>query len=289
MRYKLEQLNDNSEWKTWLGLRTIENEPLIIRYKAIFINQWTQIIIVLIIFLIQIIVGQTTKSYVKEQIPVIIILEIELLAIIWLLKSINLMKTQYYFKEEVSRQCILSQIVLVFWCMCCIIYGVADIDFIWSRLSIILMAIWLCMYCYFETIWILKQADTEWSYIYFKEALPDSVKYENHVSMKQVLSIQDGFEALMRFLVKEFSCDNLLAFVELTQFINRWSPTNIRYKPLIWGYSRMIADEYSIVLPDDVVFVMIYYYKLLYADYGYGHEKIEKIAYRKDVEIDRND
>ena len=31
---------------------------------------------------------------------------------------------------------------------------------------------------------------------------------------------------MMRFLVKEFSCENLLCYVELSQYIVAWTPRN---------------------------------------------------------------
>merc|ERR1719356_2418163 len=86
----------------------------------------------------------------------------------------------------------------------------------------------------------------------------------------------------MRHLLSEFSCENLLAYVEMTQFIQAWKPDNFsKYDPLIWGFSRMMANEYAVEMPDDVVCMIIYYYKMLYADFGYGREEISTIAFRR--------
>jgi len=44
------------------------------------------------------------------------------------------------------------------------------------------------------------------------------------LKLADVLQVQEGFEAMMRFLVKEFSCENLLCYVELSQYVATWQP-----------------------------------------------------------------
>merc|ERR1711994_809205 len=47
------------------------------------------------------------------------------------------------------------------------------------------------------------------------------------LTLADVLNQQEGFEALMGFLVKEFSSENLMCFVELSQYINMWQPMDV--------------------------------------------------------------
>eukprot|EP01084_Bolivina_argentea_P196868 337461_1 len=48
-----------------------------------------------------------------------------------------------------------------------------------------------------------------------------------YLKLGDILQCQEGFEAMMRFLVGEFSCENLLCYVELSQYICTWGQQTI--------------------------------------------------------------
>ena len=82
-----------------------------------------------------------------------------------------------------------------------------SVDFIWARsATVLLFTTWVCAFCYFETIWVLKRIDVD------IEADKLSMHASGAVAMLNLVDIlrtQEGFEAMMRFLVKEFSCEIL--------------------------------------------------------------------------------
>lgn len=46
--------------------------------------------------------------------------------------------------------------------------------------------------------------------------------WEQNVSLSTVLACKEGFELFMDFLVAEYSTENLLCYIELTQFLRKW-------------------------------------------------------------------
>ena len=109
MRYNVEYNEEisNCGWRDQLGLRTVEKRSWLIRYRA-----WLPVFglkkilsltsMTCICFFVQVIVGQivSTDPYVREQIPVIVILQAELIGIYLLFRHVDGMKNIYHIKDE---------------------------------------------------------------------------------------------------------------------------------------------------------------------------------------------
>ncbi len=78
------------------------------------------------------------------------------------------------------------------------------VRFIWVRCGTVLIyTTWICVFCYLETLWVLKRIDED---KYDAMRQPTDSPLFAALSLGEILRVQEGFEALMRFLVKEWSC-----------------------------------------------------------------------------------
>ena len=88
---------------------------------------------------------------------------------------------------------------------------------VWSILVMLLLTI----VSYIQTGWVLYgiQRKNEKS-----EKLVRSIndEWESNISLQRVLKSKEGFEVFMDFLVAEYSTENLLCYVEATQFLRKW-------------------------------------------------------------------
>ena len=86
--------------------------------------------------------------------------------------------------------------------------------------SILVMGL-LTIVSYIQTGWVLYgiQRKNEKS-----EKLVNSIndEWESNISLQRVLKSKEGFEVFMDFLVAEYSTENLLCYVEATQFLRKW-------------------------------------------------------------------
>lgn len=57
-------------------------------------------------------------------------------------------------------------------------------------------------------------------------------EWESNISLETVLESKEGFEIFMDFLVAEYSTENLLCYVEATQFLRKWKYVIYRMKVL---------------------------------------------------------
>jgi len=158
----------------------------------------------------------------------------------------------FYLRAESKRVFLASVIGGGAWITGLIIASASPIDYVWVRSgTILLFTTWICVFCYFETIWVLKRIDEDW----VKRRQPTTQDFGAHdktniylqFKLNDILRVQEGFEAMMRFLVKEFSCENLLCYVELSQYMMTWGqlpvipPERTRGDPM--AYSNLQSDH----------------------------------------------
>eukprot|EP01083_Nonionella_stella_P297340 1009802_1 len=246
LRYDYEYSKEmsNIEWKDHLGLRTVDPQSFFIRYRSIlgnsFLMFFLQLVILIIIIFIQIFVRlvpllqESASASTIEGIIILIISISEFIFIVWLMNQIREVNDNFYLKAESKRIFLASLIGGISWITGLIISSNAtSISFIWVKCgTIILFTTWICVFCYFETIWVLKRIDYDW----IKHTKHTHNKSHDNQNMKNmylylklgdILQCQEGFEAMMRFLVGEFSCENLLCYVELSQYICTWGQQTI--------------------------------------------------------------
>eukprot|EP01084_Bolivina_argentea_P196870 337464_1 len=286
--YEYNKEMSNIEWKDHLGLRTVDPTSIFIRHRSLFGNTQfigiIQLVILVILVMIQIIIREITKSQMNEQIVVILFVVFEYLTIIYLMNQIKYIYDHIDAKQEIKFECIVSGIVLFCWIVGIILYSVFIMDNIWlySVLGNGLYAIWLVVICYFEIIWIIKKIDADNLYQHIDENNKvNSNEKEADLSstLSFLLKTQIGFEAFIRFLVKENNVENLLFFVELSQYITNWWVTNSNkkkhfgemiepniYLPLIWGFMRVNGEEYNIVIPQEIGVLVLCFFKKLYVN-----------------------
>eukprot|EP01084_Bolivina_argentea_P313360 542657_1 len=106
-------------------------------------------------------------------------------------------------------------------------YLSAYIVLIWGILVMFL----LTTVSYIQTGWVLYgiRRKNEKS-----EKLVKSIadEWESNISLSTVLESKEGFEIFMDFLVAEYSTENLLCYVEATQFLRKWKFVVYRMKVL---------------------------------------------------------
>eukprot|EP01084_Bolivina_argentea_P271764 462498_1 len=234
------------EWKDHLGLRTVEPTSFLIRHRSIlgnsFLMFFLQLVILVVIILIQILIRSVPslqESPLASSIEAITILTIstsEFIFIVWLMRQTREVHDIFFLKAESKRIFFVSLIGGIAWIIGLIIAhahyaGIAtNIGFIWGKSAAsILFATWLCVFCYFETIWLLKRIDFEWAHRNIKKyrKKTNDINMYAYLKLGDILQCQEGFEAMVRFLVKEFSCENLLCYVELSQYICTWAINDI--------------------------------------------------------------
>ena len=99
---------------------------------------------------------------------------------------------------------------------------------VWS----LLMMLMLTVVSYIQTGWILIAIERKKEKT--KELLTSiQSHWETNVSLRTVLASKEGFEVFMDFLVSEYSTENLLCYIELTQFLRKWQHVIFRLKTLI--------------------------------------------------------
>lgn len=89
----------------------------------------------------------------------------------------------------------------------------------------------LTIVSYIQTGWVLygiqrKNAKSE------KLVSSINDEWESNISLQRVLKSKEGFEVFMDFLVAEYSTENLLCYVEATQFLRKWKYVIYRIKYL---------------------------------------------------------
>ena len=241
LRYDYEYSKEmsNIEWKDHLGLRTVEPTSFFIRYRSIlgnsFLMFFLQLVILVIILFVQIfirlipILQNSASASTIESVIILIIALSEFIFIVWLMHQIREVDDNFYLKAESRRIFVSSLIGGGSWIIGLIIASASNnLDYVWVRSgTILLFTTWICVICYFETIWVLKRIDEDWVKLRqptnnYPTGSPDNKSIYLSFKLGDVLQVQEGFEAMMRFLVKEFSCENLLCYVELSQYIVTW-------------------------------------------------------------------
>eukprot|EP01084_Bolivina_argentea_P132626 234058_1 len=189
--------------------------------------------------------------------------------------QINPFNDNLYLKSEFQRECIATSIAISCWIVGILMFKFTNIDYICIPCGLALYAILICILCYYETKWILNKVDSDLI------SLQNNLNYVNinnkntSFSLSYVLSIEDGFNAMMRFLGHELCSQNLLCYVELSQYITIWSTKQElspfspiidpnTYLPLIWGFVRLNDEQYNLNIHVDVSLLILCYFKKLY-------------------------
>mmetsp|Transcript_66888 Transcript_66888/g.59990 ORF Transcript_66888/g.59990 Transcript_66888/m.59990 type:complete len:711 (-) Transcript_66888:223-2355(-) len=143
---------------------------------------------------------------------------------VWKVRSIH---DNFHIKDEVllfaKSSVVIAIILVIMFGISRGVAGVGDVDaqnwivLIWSILVMGLLTI----VSYIQTGWVLYgiQRKNEKS-----EKLVKSIndEWESNVDLQRVLKSKEGFEVFMDFLVAEYSTENLLCYVEATQFLRKW-------------------------------------------------------------------
>eukprot|EP01083_Nonionella_stella_P063327 164555_1 len=242
LRYDYEYTTEmsNFSWREQLGLRTVQPSSFFLRYKSIlgnsFLMFFMQLVVLVIIMFIQIVIRlypnmeDLASTSTIEGVVILIIAVGQFIGIVWLMHQIPSVNDNFYIKSEASRIFFITLIGGTLWIIGLIVASSMHLPFILIKAGrVVLFTTWICIYCYVETIWVLKKIDSDWSAHH-----PRQQKRSQHdmlggtgsiyasLRLGDILQEQQGFEAMMRFLVKEFSCENLLCYVELSQYITRW-------------------------------------------------------------------
>ena len=230
-------------WKVHLGLESAATS-IHIKYRKYFARILlifsVQSIVAVIIVCIQILirlVPSLTKSpdaSTIEGVFILILATSEFIAIIWVMQKIKKVDDNFHFKKEAHRIFYISIIAVLIWICGLIIRSTSDVSYIWVKGGIILsFTTWICAFCYFETRWVLHKfggfsnsvdldllhASTNASF----NTMRRSLETERRLNLQDILKTQEGFEAMMRFLSKEYSAENLLCYVQISQYISMWA------------------------------------------------------------------
>ena len=255
LRYDYEYSNEmiNAEWKEHLGLRTMKPTSFFIRHRLMMRNPFLMlffqlVILTIIIFILGFIrlipiLEKSPNTSAYEGITISSIALAEFLFILWLMCQVKQVDDAFYIKDESYR------LFIVFAITFCVVYVLHIlkwnfvIEYIWFRTFISILFI-TCVgcFCYFETMWVLKRFDRDWKKWEQKQNVKPDV-YSQY-TLSNILQVQKGFEAVMRFLLKEFSCENLLCYVEATLFLIEWC----RYAIYTIAMYRNISEMLYIVM-----------------------------------------
>ena len=135
----------------------------------------------------------------------------------------------------------------------------------------------LTVVSYIQTGWILiaierKKLKTQ------KVLTSIQGQWETNVSLHTVLMSKEGFEVFMDFLVSEYSTENLLCYIEATQFLRKWQRVIYKLKTL----EMDDAVDPESVDPDD----MLLRAKMVNEAKDFVYDQIESGA-ESDSEVDR--
>eukprot|EP01084_Bolivina_argentea_P269965 458932_1 len=291
----------NIEWKDHLGLRTVEPTSMFIRYRR-FAASIRLIIFCHFFIIIIIMVIQINVSIIIQQTIMIIIFVTQIIYMKWIGTVLTKINDHFFVIMEFKRTVVIHFIFIFIWIIGLILFAQIESIIIAPIGAPFLCTIYVCTLCYSETIRLLKDIDKDWT----KLNQPINKNFV-HLKLKDILKNQDGFEATMRFLVGEFSCENLLCFVELSQYLHAWGiydpvmqtqeKSRMRCEMMITGYLREgCTERYKcnpllydmLIFPDDLIAMVIaYYYRLYFGDNQYAKEQIGnnnlmKILDRKD-------
>ena len=247
LRYDYEYLKEmsNLTWKDHLGLRTVEATSFFIRYRSIlghdFLMFFMQLVVLLIILFVQVFfrltpfLDKSPYATTAEHVFIVLIAFAEFIFSIWLMLQIKETDDNFFLKQESKRIFVLNSVAGILWIIgLCI--SATNLNYIWIKTAgTLLVTTWICVYCYYETLWVINQCKIAWAKHDMRQATVDG----SSLRMRDVLQIQEGFEAMMRFLVKEFSCENLLAYVEVTQYLQA-AP---KYAKKLQQTAGLLSDE----------------------------------------------
>jgi len=260
LRYKYEYLKymNNMEWKESLGLRTMSGTSYFIRFRSILGNPpfifFFQLVVVMIVVFIQILCridevngdDPTKNGLLAEMVLCLFVAVLDIVGVLYLMRNIVGMEDHLLLKKEGRSVFLISAVGLLFWILGLILVMAmrTDLPFVYARSGqLVLFTTWVCVLCYYETIFVLHHSGASGGKSSSggggggaSSPKSGSMGSRDHdggggggtdsrhqgYSLQEVLTVQVGFEAMMRFLVKEFSCENLLCFVELCQYINTW-------------------------------------------------------------------
>ena len=220
------------EWKDYLGLRTIEPTS----FSSDIDQLWGRIesfllgiIMVVLTVLIQLLIRylptlqESPNASIGECVTILTIGLVEFIFISWVMYYVNQVYDDLHIKGETHRLFVLCAIAL---CMLFVLFMLKwnfVLQYIWiTTLLSILFITWIGCFCYFETIGLLNSIDKYWVSLRRPLSSASEDIYLQEYKLSDILQVQSGFEAMMRFLVKEFSCENLLCYVEATQFVLYW-------------------------------------------------------------------
>ena len=196
----------NAEWKQYLGSRELQSVHWCIRYKHIVGNSSLmlklQMVVMVIVLVIQILIHVSSQTIAAEQIYIVCISMIDIIAIVMIIKKMNGLYDITLQRQEWKREIILCFITWIIYLFSFVIYVSTNysIDYIWTRVvNNMCLVLWLIIFCYLETMYVLKKIDEEWTRIQtpITNNQVDSVQL---LKVSDILQVQEGFEAMMRHL-----------------------------------------------------------------------------------------
>eukprot|EP01083_Nonionella_stella_P233052 821525_1 len=199
--------------------------PFLSRFISVARNpmriHFIQVITLIITISIQVIIRYLGIEFLVSR----MIILMHCMYVLWIMYGVNEAEGGQdgcILKSDALRFNIITITSMCFWVIGSIVYSKArdNIPFVAVQSgAILLFTLWVCVCCYLETIWIMKKLDIK---DIEEEKRSEICQQYAQVRLEDILQFYSGYAVMMRFLMRELSCENLMCYIELTQFVSRW-------------------------------------------------------------------